>query len=108
MRSNQYAIKRYLLSTVSSILKEDKQKTSHKKIIINKRDFFIICLSLKHALKDVLMKRLSHSIAEFISSRQHNIKYKIKIENEYEKTMKIKKLLLIKQYQEMANKSTVS
>ena len=85
MRSNQYAIKRYLLSTVSSILKEDKQKTSHKKIIINKRDFFIICLSLKHAFKDILMKHQSHSIAEFISSRQDNIKYKIKIENEYEK-----------------------
>ena len=97
MTSNQYAIKRYLLSTVSSILKEDKQKTSHKKIVINKRDFFIICLSLKHAFRDILMKHLSHSIAEFISSRQHNIKYKIKIENEYEKTISIsntKKLLI--------------
>ena len=94
MRSNQYAIKRYLLSTVSSILKEDKQKTSHKKIIINKRDFFIICLSLKHAFKDILMKHLSHSIAKFISSRQDNMKYKIKIEN------------FDKQYQEITNKST--
>ena len=97
MRSNQYAIKKYLPSTVSSILKEDKQKTSHKKIIINKHDFFIICLSLKHAFKDILMKHLSHSIAKFISSRQDNMKYKIKIEN-----------ISIKQYQEMANKSTIS
>ena len=94
MRSNQYAIKKYLPSTVSSILKEDKQKTSHKKIIINKHDFFIICLSLKHAFKDILMKHQSHSIAEFISSLQHNIKYKIKIEN------------FDKQYQEITNKST--
>ena len=57
------------------------------------------------------MKHLSHSIAEFISSRQDNIKYKIKIENAplvSMETMKIKKLLLIKQYQDMASKSTVS